>query len=167
MAGLTAPPDNAPLNGQIIEADGWFPGIDTGHVRKAVRIGEGSVTEDRLAEAVIAGMLAGLKELSAWRSAHAGAGLAGLADVTTDQLAGKNLAVLLWGRIVTYYAAAELVDGHVDVTATDEALDRADEKRLTADHYRRKAYEAVADLRAVGLPDAAPAPHGRNRVDLI
>lgn len=167
MAGLTAPPDNAPLSGQIIEADGWFPGIDTAHVRKAVRIGEGTVTEDRLKEAVIAGMLAGLKELSVWRSARAIEGIADLADVSDDQLAGENRAVLLWRRVVTHYAAAELVDGHVDVTATDEALDRADEKRLTADHYRRKAYEAVADLRAVGLPEIAPAPHGRNRVDLI
>lgn len=167
MAGLTAPPDNAPLNGQIIDADGWFPGIDTAHVRKAVRIGEGTVTQERLAEAVVAGMLAGLKELSVWRSARAIEGIPNLEDVSPAQLAGQNHAVLLWRRIVTFYAAAELIDGHVDVTATDEALDRADEKRLTADNYRRKAYEAVADLRAIGLPANAAAPHGRNRVDLI
>jgi len=165
MAGLTAPPDNSPLNGQVIVADGWFPGIDTGAIRRNVRIGDGAVTEERLKEATIAGMLAGLKAMSAWRSKHASAGIASLADVTEDELAGENLAELLWRRIVTYYAAAELLDGHTDVAATDDALDREDEKRSTADAYRRKAYEAVADLRAIGAEDGAA--HGRNRVDLI
>lgn len=168
MAGLTAPPDNSqPQNGQVIEADGWFPGIDTADIRKKVRIGDGAVTDERLKEAVIAGMLAGLKAMSAWRSMQASAGVASLADVTADQLAGENIAVLLWGRIVLFYAAAELVDGHTDVAATDDALDREESKATQADRYRRKAYEAVADLRAIGLPETADAPHGRNRVDLI
>ena len=167
MAGLTAPPDNSePIAGQVIQADGWFPGIDTGTVRSIIRIGEGAVTEARLAEAVIAGILAGLKALASWRSAHASAGVPDLADVTTQQLAGENMAELLWRRVVTYYAAAELSDTHTDVSATDDALDREDDKRLTADLYRRKAYEAVADLRALG-DHAEPASEGRNRVCLI
>lgn len=167
MAGLTAPPDNQDPAGQVIEADGWFPGIDTNHVRKAIRLGEGSVTDARLAEAVLAGMLAGLKALSAWRSARALEGIEALADVSDLQLAGELVVDILWRRIVTFYAAAELVDGHTDVSATDDALDREDEKITQADRYRRKAYEAVADLRAIGLPADAPAPHGRNRVSLI
>ena len=66
-----------------------------------------------------------------------------------------------------FYAAAELLDGHTDVAATDDALDREDEKRNTADVYRRKAYEAVADLLAIGpRPDGA-VDLGRNRVDLL
>lgn len=166
MAGLTAPPDNAePIAGQVIQADGWFPGIDTGDIRRKIRIGDGAVTEDRLAEAAIAGLLAGLKALADWRSAHALAGIGSLTDVTALQLAGENRAELLWRRIVLYYAAAELADTHTDVSATDDALDREDDKRMTADIYRRKAYEAVADLRDLGS-EAAPA-QGRNRVDLI
>lgn len=170
MAGLTAPPDNTPPEaGQIVEADGWFPGLSTSLVRANVRIGEGAVTEARLVEALTAGILSGLRALSTWRSAHATAGIGDLAGVTSDTVAGRNLGVLLWERIVTYYAAAEIVDGHTDVSATDDTLDREEEKRTTADLYRRKAYEAVADLRAIAnaaAPDAA-IDAGRNRVELI
>ena len=167
MAGLTAPPDNADLAGQVIEADGWFPGIDTAHVRKAIRLGEGSVTDERLKEAVIAGMLSGLKSLAVWRSARALEGHADLDAVSNLQIAGEAITLVLWRRVVTFYAAAELVDGHTDVSATDDALDREDDKMTQADRYRRKAYEAVADLRAIGLPIDAPPPAGRNRVALI
>lgn len=167
MAGLTAPPDNSIIAGQVIEADGWFPGIDTAEVRKTVRLGDGAVTDDRLKAAVIAGMLAGLQSLSEWRSARALEGKGALSEVTEDTLAGENLAVLLWRRVVTYFAAAEILDGHTDVAATDDALDRENEKQDTADRYRRLAHEAVADLRGVGLPAGTPAPHGRNRVELI
>lgn len=165
MAGLTAPPDNTAQAGQVIAADGWFPGINTADVRKRIRLGEGAVTDDRLIEAIIGAILSGLKALSVWRSARALEGIGSLEDVTEDQVAGKNLAVVLWRRVIVYYAAAELLDGHTDVAATDDALDREDQKRLTADSYRRKAYEAVADLRAIGAVDGAA--HGRNRVDLI
>lgn len=168
MAGITAPPDNAPAEpGQTIEADGWFPGIDTADIRAKVRIGDGAVTQARLAEATTAGILAGLRAMHAWRSMHAIAGVTRLEDVTANQVAGQNLGVLLWGRIVMFYAAAELLDGHTDVAATDDALDREDEKRLTADLYRRKAYEAVADLLAIGATDDAQIDLGRNRVDLL
>ncbi len=168
MAGITAPPDNAPPPaGELVEADGWFPAIDTAEVRAKVRIGDGAVTAARLTEAVTAGILSGLRALSDWRSMHATAGVEDLAGVTEARVAGKNLAELLWFRVVMFYAAAELIDGHTDVAATDDALDREDEKRLTADHYRRKAYEAVADLLAIGAPADAVADLGRNRVLLL
>lgn len=168
MAGLTAPPDNAPAApGPIIAADGWFPGIDTSAIREKVRIGDGAVTDARLAEATIAGILAGLDAMRSWQAGHKVAGAANLEAVTIANVAGQNLATLLWGRIVMFYAAAELVDGHTDVAATDDALDREDEKRNTADVYRRKAYEAVADLMAIGPREVGAVDLGRNRVDLI
>jgi len=168
MAGLTAPPDNAePQAGEMIDAGGWFPPVDTAAIAAKIRIGDGSVTPARLREATIAGILAGRDALSQWRAGHLAAGNATLAAVTAETIAGLNLAELLWGRIVMFYAAAELLDGHTDVAATDDALDREDEKRNTADVYRRKAYEAVADLLAIGpRPDGA-VDLGRNRVDLL
>lgn len=165
MAGLTAPPDHSQIAGQVVAADGWFPGIDTADIRKRIRLGEGAVTEDRLKEAIVGAILSGLKALAVWRTARALEGKGSLDAVTADQVAGENLAVIHWRRVVMFYAAAELLDGHTDVAATDDALDREDEKRLTADGYRRKAYEAVADLRAIGVP--AATAHGRNRVELL
>ena len=167
MAGLTAPPDNETSEGQVIEADGWFPGIDTAAIRAAIRMGDGAVADDRLAAAIEGAIIAGLRALSAWRSARASEGFADLETVAPDdKVNGKPRAVLLWQRVVGYYAAAELADTHLDISATDEALDRDSEKREAADDYRRKAYEAVADLQAIGLAEGAPAP-GRNRVALI
>ncbi|MCH2486561.1 MAG: head completion/stabilization protein [Erythrobacter sp.] len=167
MPGLTAPPDDIDPVGEVIEADGWFPAIATDHVRKSVRLGEGIVTDERLKAAIFSGMLTALRELADWRSARAAEGVADLSSVVAPHLGEISIAALLWQRIVTFYAAAEIVDGHTDVSATDEALDREEDKVDQADRYRRKAYDAVADLRALGLPVDAPRPHGRNRVSLI
>ncbi|MCP2016832.1 head completion/stabilization protein [Qipengyuania citrea] len=167
MAGLTAPADNHTSEGRVIEADGWFPGIDTAAIRAAIRLGDGAIGDERLAAAIEGGIIAGLRALSAWRSARAAEGIPDLADVAPeDQVNGKPRAVLIWQRIVGFYTAAELADTHLDVSATDEALDRDSEKRDAADDYRRKAFEAVADLQGIGLAEGAPAP-GRNRVALI
>jgi len=168
MTGLTAPPDNFVPAGITIEADGWFPATLTEDVRKAIRMGEGTVTDQRLVQAIEGGILSGLRAMSDWRTARALEGAAQLSDVTEDQINGKNKAELIWHRIVTFYAAAELADMHIDVSATDEAIDRNEEKRDAAGIYRTKAYDAVADLRAIGAVDAAGASLAqRQRVELI
>ena len=168
MTGLTAPPDNFAPEGIEIEADGWFPAISTLQVRANIRLGEGAVTDGRLVQEIEGGILSGLRALADWRTARALAGAAQLSDVTSDQINGKNKAELIWHRIVTFYAAAELADMHIDVSATDEAIDRNEEKRDVAGIYRTKAYDAVADLREIGAQDAeARALAARNRVELI
>lgn len=168
MTGLTAPPDNFEPEGIAVAADGWFPAILTEDVRRAIRMGEGAVTDQRLVQAIEGGILSGLRALHDWRTARALEGAAELADVTEEQINDKNRAVLIWQRIVTFYAAAELADTHIDVSATDEAIDRNEEKRDSAGVYRTKAYDAVADLRAIGAEDEdAKALAARNRVELI
>jgi Phage head completion protein (GPL) len=168
MTGLTAPPDNFEPAGVEVAADGWFPAISTEQVRAAIRMGEGAVTDARLIQAIEGGILSGLRALHDWRIARALEGAADLAAVTEDEINGKNRAELIWHRVVTFYAAAELADMHVDVSATDEAIDRNEDKRDTAGIYRVKAYDAVADLRAIGAVDvAAVALAARNRVELI
>lgn len=165
MSGLIAPPDNTAPAGQIVAADGWFPDIDTETLRQTVRLGDGVVTPARLVAAVEGAMITALKALAAWRSARATAGAPGLSAVTAIEVGGRNMAVVLWERVVTYYAAAELADLHTDIAATGEALSRQDEKAGMADHYRRIAHAAVADLLALGA-EAGAAP-GRNRVELL
>lgn len=164
MTGLTAPAPDSAAPARSIAADGWFPAISTEDFRASVRIGEGAVSEARLDAAIEGAMLTGMRELSAWRSERASAGIVRLEDVTDLTLNDRNQAVLLWERIVRFNAAAELVDLHVDVSATDEAIDRNEEKAVTADRYRRLASAAVADMRALGTDTP---PHGRNRVSLL
>ena len=168
MAGLTAPADNTAPAGQTIAADGWFPAIETEAVRQTVRLGEGTVTDARRGAAIEGAVPSALRALAAWRSVHAAAGIAQLDQVTPDEIGGRNLAVVIWERIIRFYAAAELADMHADVSATDDGMDRDEEKRDAADMYRRKAYEAVADMRAIGaVTPAAIAASARNRVELI
>lgn len=168
MPGLTAPPDNFDPAGETIAADGWFPAIETADIRATIRLGEGAVTDARLRAAVEGAILSGLRALAEWRAARVLAGAADLSATTELLLDGQNMAVAIWQRVVRYYAAAELADLHIDVSATDEALDREEEKRESADMYRRKAYEAVADLRSIGaLTEDEIAASQRNRVALI
>jgi hypothetical protein len=75
-------------------------------------------------------MLHALRELAVWRSAHARAGITALDQITDQTLNGTNLAVLIWDRIVIYFAAADLYAGNRDISATDQGLDRALEKTL-------------------------------------
>jgi hypothetical protein len=150
-----------PAGGEVA-ADGWFPAVKLDTVRYSVRLGDGSITTERLTLAIEGAMLHAFRELAAWRTAKASAGVARLADVTADTINGSNLAVKLWERIVIHFAAAEIYAADRDISATDQGLDRAAEKDTAADEARRVALAAVADLRSLGA-----ASVGRNRVRLI
>ena len=164
MTGLISSPAPSPdpIDAQVV-ADGWFPPIALSDVRDRLRLGEGVVTNPRLVEAVEGAMVHAFRELHDWRAARVLAGATQLADVTADMLNGRNYAVLLWQRIVRYFAGAELTADYRDVTATDQGLDRSAEKDLTSDELRRRALAAVADLRSIGAEKAVE----RNRVELI
>lgn len=164
MTGLVAyPGPNAdPADAQVV-ADGWFPPVKLSAVRDVVRLGDGTVPSPRLISAIEGGMLHAFRELSNWRTERAAAGATALDQVTAQMLGGRNMAVLLWERVVTYFAAAELQGQYRDISATDDGLDRAAEKASTADDSRRLALAAVADLRSIG----AATPVARNRVELV
>jgi len=161
---ISTPPSPAsPVNSQVV-ADGWFPPIKCDDVRDTIRIGEGIVTHARLVAAIKGAMLQAFRQLSNWRSAHADMGVAELADVPDDiTIDGEPRAVELWNRVIRYYVAAELADGHRDLVATDQQSQRSDEKRLSADDYRRMAHHAVADLVSIGVD----TPVQRNHAELI
>lgn len=164
MTGLISSPVPSPdPAGAQVVADGWFPPMKLDDVRERLRLGEGAVTNARLVEAVEGGMVHAFRELADWRTARVLAGATGLAQVTDDMLNNRNYAVLLWERIVRYFAGADLAADYRDVTATDQGLDRSAEKDLTSDELRRRALAAVADLRSIG----ADKPVERNRVELI
>lgn len=155
-------PEADPEEAEVV-ADGWFPPVKLALVRDVVRLGDGTVPFARLVAAIESGMLHGFRELSVWRSANASAGVTALEQVTEQQINRQNLAVKLWERVVMYFAAAELQGQYRDISATDDGLDRAAEKAVTADDSRRIALAAVADLRSIG----ADRPVARNRVELI
>lgn len=163
MTGLIAPPDNIEPEDAVVVADGWFPDVKLADVRAAVRLGDGVVTTARLIAAIEGAMLSAFRALAQWRAARILAGAATFDQVTDLQIGGRSQAVVLWHRIIRNYAAAELADLHADISATGDGFDRAEDKRLTSDDYRRLAYAAVADLLSIG----ASVPVPRNRVSLV
>ncbi|GGZ02758.1 head completion/stabilization protein [Novosphingobium colocasiae] len=163
MTGLISVPaaPNDPADAAVV-ADGWFPPVTLESVRDRLRLGDGTVTTARLTEAIESAMLHAFRELAEWRTARVLAGAASLDQVTDQQVNGQNHAVMLWGRIVRYFAGADLASDYRDISATNTGLDRAVEKDETSDELRRRALAAVADLRSIG---GDPVP--RNRVELI
>lgn len=150
MTGLTAPPDHAdPIDG-VVDADGWYPPVSLADIRAKLRIGDGTVTTGRLTAAIEGAMITAFRALDDWKLLRVAAGALTLDQVTTITLNNVNYADLLWQRIIRNFAAAELGDLHRDISATDDGLDRADEKSATADDYRRLAYHAVSDLLSIG-----------------
>lgn len=163
MSGLISSPVPAPdPAGAQVVADGWFPAIGVAAIRDAVPLGGHVVTNARLVMAIEGGMLHAFRELADWRTARVLEGAAALADVTSDTINGQNRAVRLWTRIVYYFAAAELAGEHPDIAATDQGIDRAAERAVAGDEFRRLALAAVADLLSIGGP-----PVQRNRVELL
>ena len=163
MTGLIASPASAPdpENAEVV-ADDWFPPVTLDAVRDALRLGDGVVTTARLVAAIEGAMIHAFRELSQWRTARILEGAGQLTDVTALTVNGRNYAEVLWERAVRHFAGAELFTQYRDVSATEAALDRAEDKDTAAEEQRRLALAAIADLLAIG-----GAPIGRNRVALI
>lgn len=162
---ISTPPSPASPANSMVEADGWFPAIDCNALRDRLRLGDNVVPHARLVAAIEGAMIHAFRQLADWRALHAAGGVATLADVPDGdiEINGKTRAEIIWERIVRYYAAAELGDGHRDIVAADQQSQRSDEKRLSADDYRRMGHNAVADLMSIGVD----APVARNSVELI
>lgn len=160
---ISTPPAPASPVGSTVIADGWFPAVDVNQVRDRMRLGENIVTHARLVAAIEGAMLTALRQLAGWRAVQVGAGVAALANVADIMIGSTPRPVILWHRIIRYYAAAEIADGYRDLVAADQQSQRADDARQSADDYRRIAHNAVADLLSVG----AESPVLRNAVELI
>ena len=160
---VSTPPAPASPVASTVAADGWFPAVDVNSIRDRLRIGEGIVTHERLVAAIEGAMLTALRALASWRSAFAAAGVASLDEVPCDNLNGTPVVLVIWERIVRFYAGSEVLDLHRDISATDQIAPRAEGDRLTADECRRLAHAAVADMLSIGATTMVQ----RNRVELI
>ena len=143
------PPPSGDEPPVIINADGFFDAVALGDVRNRMRVDTG-VSDTRLRAAVLAGMTSAMRELAAWRQAQVLAGYATAADVPCPAIDGVSSITYAWLRAVDNFAMAELAEQFRDVSATGDGSARAEEKALTADDYRRNAFQAVRDI--IGEP---------------
>lgn len=164
MSGFIAtPPAPASPADSTVSVDHWFPAIDVNAIRDTLRIGEGVVTHERLVAAIEGAVITALRHLHGWRSAWAASGANDLEAIDDVMIGERKRAVVIWQRIIRYYAAAEIADLHRDLVASDQANIRSENERNTADDYRRLAHNAVSDLLSIGADKPVP----RNRVSLL
>lgn len=167
MSGFVATPP-APASPTASKVDlgaGFWPSIDINQARAALRLGDGAVTHERLASALEGAVIAVLDQLAGWQALQTAATLA---EVDEIKINGEPVCALLWTRAVRHFAAAEIIDAHADVSATNEGVQRAEDKRTAADDHRRIATEAVRRLMARGVTDPdAPGAAGGILVDLV
>lgn len=173
LIALPPKPASPPASGLAVDAvgsaDAFWPEMDFNDVRARLRLGDGLTTHERLTAAIEGAIIAVVDDLGDWATRQQLAGATRLDQVDpTARLDGTTFTEILFQRAVRYLAAAELADGHADLTATSEGTDRAQDKRVIADDYRRLAITAIRGLLRRGVQDAAnPAPRGGAMVDLI
>lgn len=150
MTFVAAPAAGAPPAVlDTIAGDGWWPDLSIAAFRDARRVGT-LVTDGRVRDALAAASLSVAIQLMMWRAARELLGAATLAGVLLPLLPAtigdEATAIVLWRRAVYSSAAADLVDTHHDISAT-ESWRRDQDVRMTAvDELRRDATAAIRDL---------------------
>ena len=146
---IIAPPaSDAPA--EMIKGDGFWPELDLGHLRQAIRVDQ-TVTIYKLRDVARGAMLDIMGELEAWRTQQVAAGYATLADVPgrrmVDDLSDYQVR---WIQAVHAVVAADLGDRQLGQSARAAGIERAEELAADVDHHRRNVTYAVRDF--LGLP---------------
>jgi hypothetical protein len=141
--------DPAPPADELIVSNvPWFPAVDLTAMRKAVRL-DGTVTHERLRDAVIAAIDEVNRELASWRAPLETGGVASLAALPADKIGGESVQLARYRRAVYFLARADLTEKYRDFDSTKSAAHDADELVTTIDADRRNARQAINDMRGV------------------
>lgn len=142
---IANPPQEASANGAKFVGDGWFPEIDLNNARDAMRVGT-TITDTRLLAALGNAWNHISNELWAWRTVHENNGIGHLSDVSTRMIGTQSRLEYLFIQAVHASAQSELYDHYSDISATGKNEDAADNKRMSANDFRRIAVHAVRDI---------------------
>lgn len=143
MSFIAIPPNPTPEDD--IDCGAFFPAINPATARAALRL-DGTVTAERLSEALITAAISVMSELQAWASEQVDAGYATLADVPAAAVAGTSAHVHRWRRAVHSLAGASLTERLRDFDATNEGHQQADKLTATIDELRRDARWAISGI---------------------
>jgi hypothetical protein len=132
----------------VIENDGWFPDIELSHMRAAMRL-DGTVTDERLAQAVIVAMLNVNEELEDWQKEKQAAGCVSMMEVPASTINRESKLTIHYRRAVYSMAKADLIERYRDIDTTATSL--TDKKSMewmndAPSEQRRNAHWAVADI---------------------
>lgn len=132
----------------VIENDGWFPDINLAHMRDAMRL-DGTVTNPRLAQAIIEAIIHVNQELDAWQLEKQAAGYLRMADIPASTVNRESKLTIHYRRAVYSTAKADLIERYRDIDSTASSI--SDKKMMdwvddAPDDQRRNAHWAVADI---------------------
>jgi len=132
----------------IVENDGFYVDIQLSQMRDAERL-DGTVTDVRLRQAVVAAVLHVNNELRDWKREQVAAGYASLAAVPADRIDRESVLIAHYRRAVYCWAKADLTERYRDFDSTASSLN--DKKTMEAldlapSDQRRNAHWAIADI---------------------
>ncbi|HWX02511.1 head completion/stabilization protein [Collimonas sp.] len=144
-----SPPSSSPAPAAaVVENDGWYVDIQLSQMRDAERL-DGTVTEVRLRQAVVAAILHVNKELRDWKLEQIAAGYASLAAVPADRVDRESVNVSHYRRAVYCWAKADLTERYRDFDSTASSLN--DKKTMDVlddapSDQRRNAHWAITNI---------------------
>lgn len=141
----TEPTDNgtAPDAGTVTN-DGFFPDINKDHLRAAMRL-DGTVTDERLVDALVSAIINVNGELGTWKAASIAAGVAELESME-PRVAGKSIKATLYRTAVYRATKADLTERYRDYDATKSGAHEAAELETTIEDDRRASKWAIRDI---------------------
>ena len=107
---------------------------------------DGTITPERLRDALIEAIASVNGELSAWRSARIAEGHATLADVPAEKVANASIHVNRYQRAIGCIAKASLSERYRDFDTTAAGNKKADQLENPIDDLRRDARWAICDI---------------------
>ncbi|WP_025873058.1 head completion/stabilization protein [Methylobacillus glycogenes] len=132
-------------DGAVIAGDGFFPEISPTACRKSMRI-DGTVTPQRLRDALIEAIASVQAELSSWVAEQIANGHATLDNVPALQVDGKSILTHRYIRAVFCLAAANCAERYKGFDATGAGQQKADSTVPTIDDLLRDASWAMSDM---------------------
>ncbi|WP_427184853.1 head completion/stabilization protein [Bordetella bronchialis] len=145
MSFIASAPVPDPTTAAPIENDGFWPDVDLGAAREAMRL-DGTVTEPRLRHALIAAIVEVGRDVSGWKAARVAEGYATAADVAGAKVDGKSVAEQCYLRAVYCYAKADLIERMADFDLTATGQKKTEWLDITPDEQRRNASWAISAL---------------------
>lgn len=147
MSFIAVPPNPSPE--ADIDCGAFFPAISPVGARAALRL-DGTVTKERLREALVTAALSVMGELQTWADGQIAAGRTTLADVPGVEVDGIKAPVHRWYRAVHSLAGASLTERLRDYDTTNEGHQQAEKLTDTIDELRRDARWAISGILGIG-----------------
>ena len=147
MTFIAVPPTAA--TEEAIANGDFFPEIDPVEARKRMRL-DGTVTPERLRDALVDAALTVNSDLDAWRLLQIDAGYTTLADVPAPEIDGASAHTHRYLRAVLCHAAANVTERLRDYDSTNDGHLQADKLIDTINTLRRDARWAVSDILGKG-----------------